>query len=95
MEVQKVWVDKPAKHMATVETLAAPKNSNQCSETKTPFKSQIFKTEDGTRKDFFDTANIKPNPTAAITQRKKTIVSAFALVALPKMAVNAYKITIK
>ena len=29
MEVQKVWVERPARHMATVETLAAPKNNNQ------------------------------------------------------------------
>jgi hypothetical protein len=81
--------------MATVETLAAPKKSNQCKEINTPFKIHTFKTEDETRNDFFEAAKIKANPAAAMRQRKKTMVRAFACVAFPKMAVNAYKITIK
>jgi hypothetical protein len=88
-------VDNPAKHIATVETLAAPKNNSQCKEMNTPFKSQTLKTFWLMRKEVLEKYRMPTNPIAAITQRKKTIVSAFACVALPKMAVNAYSTTMK
>ncbi len=53
-EVQKVCVDNPAKHIATVETLAAPKNNSQCKEMNTPFKSQTLKTFWLMRKDVLE-----------------------------------------
>jgi hypothetical protein len=74
-DVQKVCVESPDKHMDTVETLAAPKNNNQCNEIKTPFSSHTPQTSRDTRNECLEKANIPANPTAAMTQRKKARIS--------------------